>query len=267
MLTADDRRLVHDVREHAQRWNDDADHTVAAGLLTESGRIILGLNTFHFLGGPCGEIAALSNHASTAPEDPIVSVAAARGAHGEIISPCGKCRQVLFDVSPEIRFIVREPNGLTVRTARELLPFAYDWHAADLPQQIYLWEGYEPTVRSGAKRQTIRVDDPFHAGPAHLVFEKDSPEHDGPDTPGSRVIIDATITSVRSVRRDELTDQDARLDGFESLDELQSALDRHYPGLTVSATVDLVSFELRGAEPRSPEPEPDTAPYPMQESS
>ncbi|WGP06131.1 ASCH domain-containing protein [Bacillus subtilis] len=236
MLTNELRHLAHETRNHAQRWNDDADHTVAAGILTESGRVILGMNTYHFLGGPCGEVAALSNHASTAPADPIVAVAAAYGPTGDIIAPCGKCRQVIYDLSPAIHFIVREPNGLTTRTAAELLPFAYDWRAAELPQKIYMWEGYESVIRSGTKQQTIRIDDPFRLGPADLVFEKED---------GDVVSIAASVTAVRSVSRNELTEDDAKLDGFDSLSDLHAALDQHYPGLQPSSGIDVVSFDVR----------------------
>lgn len=236
MLTDELRRLTHEATIHAERWNDDADHTVAAGLLTDSGRVITGLNTFHFLGGPCAEVSALSNHASTAPDDPIVAVAAAHGPTGDIIAPCGKCRQIIFDISPAIRFIVREPNGLTTRTADELLPFAYNWRTNDDPQSVYMWEGYEPAIRSGAKRQTIRIDDPFRPGPATLIFEKED---------GDVVGIEATVSAVRSVKRNQLTDVDAKHDGFDTLSELHAALDRHYPGLQSSSVVDVVSFDVR----------------------
>ena len=80
------------------------------------------MNTYHFLGGPCAEIAALSNHASSRPEDSVVAVVAARGPSGTVIPPCGKCRQVVFDLDPAIRFVLREPGGLSVHSAAELLP-------------------------------------------------------------------------------------------------------------------------------------------------
>lgn len=235
MISDDLRRLVQLTAEHAERWNDDRDHTVAAGLLTVSGEIVLGLNTYHFLGGPCGEIAALSNHASSRPDDLIVAVAAVYGTTGGIIAPCGKCRQVLFDIDPGIRFVVREASGLTTRTAAELLPFAYDWRAAERPQRLYMWEGYEELIRSGSKAQTIRVDDPFRPGPAEVVFEREN---------GDVVTIPATITDVRSMTRAELTEDIAARDGFSCLADLHSALDAHYPGLEPSASVDVVRFAL-----------------------
>lgn len=235
MLTRELRSLVAQVSQHARSWNDDEDHTVAAGLLTRSGRVVLGLNSYHFLGGPCGEVAALSNHAMSRPEDPIVAVAAGFGPFGKIVAPCGKCRQVFFDIDPDIRFVVREANGLTTRTAGQLLPFAYDWHHEEAVQRLYLWEGYEEAVRSGAKRQTIRVDDPFQTGEALLVFEKERQ---------SDTVLEAAVTRVRSTTRGELGEQDAQRDGFETLADMQSALDQHYPGLGDEDQVDVVSFEL-----------------------
>lgn len=239
MISNDLRRLVRLTTEHAQQWSDGEDHTVAAGLLTASGEVVLGLNTYHFLGGPCGEIAALSNHASSRPDDPVVAVAAANGPTGAVIAPCGKCRQVLFDIDPGIAFVVREANGLTTRTAAELLPFAYDWRVAEQPQRLYMWEGYEQLVRTGAKTQTIRVDDPFRPGPVEVVFEKET---------GEVVSLHATITDVYSIARAEATEEIAVRDGFTCLDDLHRALDAHYPGLAADDRLDVVTFALTATD-------------------
>lgn len=199
---------------------------------------MLGLNAYHFLGGPCGEISALANHAASHPEDPIRAVVAVHGPTGQVLSPCGKCRQVLFDTDPSIRCIVRGSNGLEALTVEELLPFVYNWRDMDKEQRIYMWEGYEESIRSGEKQQTIRVDDPFHEGSAQIVFEKES---------GEVVTIPAEVTSVVSTQRRSLTEEQARRDGFGSLAELHEALDTHYPGLAGDDEVDVVEFTLRRA--------------------
>lgn len=233
VLSPDNRELIGAAAAHAEAVNDDDDHTVAAALRLQSGAVVLGVNTYHFLGGPCGEISALSNRAATHPGDPIVAVAAAYGPTGDVIAPCGKCRQVLFDIDPAIRCIVREANGLTAVPVRELLPHAFDWRAAENPQRLFMWDGYEHSIRDGGKRQTIRVDDPFRPGEALIVFEKDS---------GAVVTIPATIASVRTTARAQLTEQDAQRDGFANLDELHEALDQHYPGLGAEDPLDIVTF-------------------------
>lgn len=230
------RNLLAEATTHVQRYQAGGDHTVAAALLTESGKHVLGLNAFHFLGGPCGEVSALANHAASYPEDPIQAVVAVYGPTGQVVPPCGKCRQVLFDVNPSIRCIVRGSNGLEAPTVGELLPFAFDWRDLEKEQRIYMWEGYEELIRSGEKQQTIRVDDPFREGSAQIVFEKES---------GEVVTIPAQVTSVVSTRRSELSEEQAKNDGFGSLTELQEALDTHYPGLAADDEVDIVEFKLQ----------------------
>lgn len=230
------RNLLAEATTHVQRYQDGGAHTVAAALLTESGKHVLGLNAFHFLGGPCGEVSALANHAASYPEDPIQAVVAVYGPTGQVVPPCGKCRQVLFDVNPSIRCIVRGSNGLEAPTVGELLPFAFDWRDLEKEQRIYMWEGYEELIRSGEKQQTIRVDDPFREGSAQIVFEKES---------GEVVTIPAQVTSVVSTRRSELSEEQAKNDGFGSLTELQEALDTHYPGLAADDEVDIVEFKLQ----------------------
>src|SRR5699024_8247520 len=54
MLTKDQRTLVNATIKHATETHDSAAHTVAGAVLTQSGQIVLGLNAYHFLGGPCG---------------------------------------------------------------------------------------------------------------------------------------------------------------------------------------------------------------------
>ncbi len=235
MISSAFRNLVSSARDHARHFHDDTDHTVSAALLTASGRTVLGINAFHFLGAPCGEISALAQHASTAPDDPVVGVVAVYGPRDEVIPPCGKCRQVFHDIDPRIEFVVRGHNGLETRTAAELLPHAFDPSHLESAQTIYMWEGYEESIRSGDKTQTIRVDDPFAVGPARIVFEKES---------GETTSLDGTVRGVRTIRRQELTEEHAHKDGFADLRELHTALDTHYPGLDGDDPVDVVDFEL-----------------------
>lgn len=102
-------------------------------------------------------------------------------------------------------------------------------------QAIHMWEGYEDAIRSGIKKQTVRVNDPFHPGPATIVIEKPG---------GEDILIPAEVTSVTPVRRSELTEEHAQRDGFTSLAALHQALARHYPGLPDDAITDVVTFDL-----------------------
>lgn len=231
------RDLTDQAVDYARAHHHGDEHTVAAAVMTKSGAVLFGLNAHHFLGGPCGEIAALANHAAEAPDDPIEAVVAAHGPTGDVIAPCGRCRQVFFDKDPGILSVVRGPGGLEAIPVQDLLPYAFDQRLIGQEQRISMWEGYEQRIREGSKRQTIRVDDPFREGPALLIFEKED---------GASVTIPAEVTGVVHLRREELTEEHAQKDGFDSSAELQAALDRHYPGLHADAPVDVVSFHLRG---------------------
>lgn len=58
------------------------------------------------------------------------------------------------------------------------------------------------------------------------------------------VTLAASITAVGRVRRRDLTAEHARADGFDSLADLHSALDMHYPGLDGDDMTDVVTFRL-----------------------
>lgn len=132
MITEDLRELVEAVTDEARRC-DSGDHTVAAALLTAGGEVVRGLNTHHYLGGPCAEMVALSNHAARFPEDPVRAVVAIHGPTGQVIAPCGMCRQILFELDPGIECIVPTVRGLEAHRVGELLPLPYDRLALSRP--------------------------------------------------------------------------------------------------------------------------------------
>ena len=135
------RRLIEATADAARRGNDGDRHTVAGGILTASGEILTAMNAHHFTGGPCGEVSALALHAATMPDDPIVAVAAVHGPSGQVISPCGKCRQIFFERNPEICFVVREPAGLVELPVEQLLPNAYSSARLESPQEMHMAAG------------------------------------------------------------------------------------------------------------------------------
>jgi cytidine deaminase len=124
------------------------DHTVAAAALSTDGRIFTGVNIFHFTGGPCAESGALSNAAAAglaSANTPGIGdgatlttiVAVANDKRG-VISPCGRCRQMLLDYYPDIRVIVKDGEELKTVGTLDLLPFAYihrQWATHAYPQK------------------------------------------------------------------------------------------------------------------------------------
>jgi hypothetical protein len=87
-----------------------------------------------------------------------------------------------------------------------------------------------PLYDSGRKRQTIRKGwRDYDLGPAKL-------------TDGDSETRSIVVTSVDWHPFKELTEADAAADGFDSLAELRSALERFYPGFSPDDEVTVVGF-------------------------
>lgn len=90
---------------------------------------------FHFSGGPCAENIAVANAAAAGVASALSPgigdgatltgiVAVANEGRG-VISPCGRCRQMMSDYYPDIQVIVKDGQELKTAGIPELLPFAY----------------------------------------------------------------------------------------------------------------------------------------------
>lgn len=132
-LTTEEQSLVDLARRTIDATTDagpdeDCVHTMGAAVRSADGRMFTGVNVFHFTGGPCAELVALG--AARAAGATELTHVVAVGNHGRgVKSPCGRCRQVLADLHPDVRVVLSAPQGLVSVTARELLPFAYDHRA------------------------------------------------------------------------------------------------------------------------------------------
>jgi cytidine deaminase len=122
---------------------------VSSACLTSHNRTFTGINTFHFSGSLCAENVAFSNAAADGcsslntpgltrtergeteeglgEKERMMCVVAVANDERGVISPCGRCRQFMFDYYPEIRVIVKTGVGDELGTVGidELLPYAY----------------------------------------------------------------------------------------------------------------------------------------------
>jgi len=114
--------LMDAATELLNSQGDGVRHTVASAAYTKSGKIITALNVSHFTGGPCAEIALLAKLISEA-EEPTKLVTIGDQRRG-VITPCGRCRQVLLDYYPDLKIVMPDTS---IKTPRELLPNAYSW--------------------------------------------------------------------------------------------------------------------------------------------
>jgi cytidine deaminase len=125
-LDVADLELVERAREIVDRCGDGSVHTVAAAARADDGRIVTGLNVYHFTGGPCAELVLLGNAAELGMERLEVIVAVADRTRG-ILAPCGRCRQVLLDYQPQIRALIPVDGVVESVPIAELLPFGFRW--------------------------------------------------------------------------------------------------------------------------------------------
>ena len=95
---------------------------VGAALLSKSGEVFTGVNVENssYGGTICAERTACLKAVSEGFRDfEAIAVAGASGA----ASPCGICRQFLYEFAPELKVIFGEDEEhLTVYTLKELLP-------------------------------------------------------------------------------------------------------------------------------------------------
>ncbi|MDN6747004.1 MAG: cytidine deaminase, partial [Brevibacterium sp.] len=92
-------KVVAAAESMAATLGTDENHSVAAAAMDTHGRIHTGVNVHHFTGGPCAELVAIGN-AAAAEAGPLVTIAAAGDNGRGLLSPCGRCRQVILDLHP-----------------------------------------------------------------------------------------------------------------------------------------------------------------------
>jgi cytidine deaminase len=115
------------------RYRDDWQE-VGAALRTRSGKVFTGVNLDAYLGrmAVCAEAVALGRAFVDLGDDGIETIVAVRHPPPDekdqtiaVVSPCGACRELIFDYDPKARVIV--PNGKSpgVVAIGDLLPNKY----------------------------------------------------------------------------------------------------------------------------------------------
>jgi len=97
---------------------------VGAAILTSRGDVFAGCNVENSSYGMtnCAERTAIfSAVAAKGPKLEIVAVAVTN-AQGVACSPCGACRQVIYEFGPEAVVFYQDANGDAENTITELLP-------------------------------------------------------------------------------------------------------------------------------------------------
>jgi cytidine deaminase len=134
MLSKKDKELIEAACETIKaRYRNDWQE-VGAALRTRDGRIVTGVNIDAYLGrmAVCAEAIAIGRSITQSGDAGIDTIVAVR--HPEpteadqtirVVSPCGSCREIIYDYDPKARVIVPNGGGQGVVTISELLPNKY----------------------------------------------------------------------------------------------------------------------------------------------
>jgi cytidine deaminase len=107
---------------------------VGAALRTRSGKIFTGVNLDAYLGrmAVCAEAVALGQAVVNLGDAGIDTIVAVRHPLPEeddqiiaVVSPCGACRELIFDYDPNARVIVPNGKSPSIVPIAELLPNKY----------------------------------------------------------------------------------------------------------------------------------------------
>lgn len=127
-ITKEDHLLIDKAMDLINKNFDNKTfhHTVGCAVKTKSGKIITGMNC-DAIHGSCAEFITIGKAISEGERDFDTIVAVQDKAPNGVVSPCGNCRQMLFEYAKDIKVIVNnEKNELVKVQITDLLPFAYE---------------------------------------------------------------------------------------------------------------------------------------------
>ena len=134
MLSDRDQELISATRDAIKRRYRNDWQEVGAAMRTRNGRVVTGVNLDAYLGrmAVCAEAVALGRAVTDVGEAGIDTIVAVRHPKPEeadqaivVVSPCGSCRELIWDYDRNARVIVPGRRGPTVASIGELLPNKY----------------------------------------------------------------------------------------------------------------------------------------------
>ncbi len=140
-LTPEDQELIEFARQivDANTDGEEGVHTMGAAVRGVDGKMYGGINLYHFTGGPCAELVALGHARASGARELSAIVAVGNLGRGPV-GPCGRDRQVLFDLHPRIRVILPTPQGVRSVRIMDLMPLGAVWTPEEGTQ------GFDPSI-------------------------------------------------------------------------------------------------------------------------
>jgi cytidine deaminase len=133
-LTPKDKALIAAARAAIEQRYRNEWQEVGAALRTRDGRVITGVNIDAYLGrmAVCAEAVAIGRAITEAGDQGIETIVAVRHPKPDepdqtiaVVSPCGSCREIIYDYDAKARVIVPNGETETVASIAELLPNKY----------------------------------------------------------------------------------------------------------------------------------------------
>jgi cytidine deaminase len=133
-LSKADEDLIEAARAAIRKRYRNDWQEVGAALRTRTGEIVTGVNLDAYLGrmAVCAEGVALGRVITDLGEAGIDTIVAVRHPKPNepdrtiaVVSPCGSCRELIWDYDRNARVIVPGENSVTVTSISELLPNKY----------------------------------------------------------------------------------------------------------------------------------------------
>jgi cytidine deaminase len=133
-LTDADHELIETAREAIRKRYRFDWQEVGAAVRIRSGRIFVGVSLDAYLGrmAVCAEAVALGQAITNSGESGIDTVVAVRHPPPEeadrtinVVSPCGACRELIWDYDRNARVIVPDKGGPAAVLISDLLPNKY----------------------------------------------------------------------------------------------------------------------------------------------
>ena len=123
--SVNDDQLIQIAHDLIQRRFIEDRHHIAAALRTRSGAVFSGVHIEAHVGrvAVCAEAIAIGSAATTGDTD--IEVIVAVNQLGEVLSPCGMCRELIGDYSPKARVIISRGGQHISVPVTELLPDKY----------------------------------------------------------------------------------------------------------------------------------------------
>ena len=124
-MNEEDYWLLEVARDIIRKRHKEPWHKIGAALRTKNGKTFAAVHIDAGVGriAVCAEAIAIGMAASAGDTD--IDLIVAVNSQGDVVSPCGMCRELISDYAPHARVLVPSAEGPVVMLVGDLLPNKY----------------------------------------------------------------------------------------------------------------------------------------------